>query len=195
LERANFKSAVLIDVDLARANLFATDFTGAVLIRVNFTGANLTHCKFDDCTQIDSQFKNADIDKGLLNSLIQSKGPDEAVLREQDQIQSALEDRSKEELIELVSHLIKAYVIDTGTGSRAHDIRIDSPALQEQLPISAVATTDAPAEPAPAPSSSVSIPATPVPSAGSRPEGADPSAPPAADPTPRRKRSRMVEFD
>ncbi|HIN86245.1 MAG TPA: pentapeptide repeat-containing protein, partial [Myxococcales bacterium] len=113
MERVNFRNAILIDVDFSRANLFAADFSGAVLIRANFKQANLTHCNFDGCIQIDSVFKQAEIEDETLNRLIELSATKTQILREQNQIQDALENHSKEELIELVSHLTKAYVIDS----------------------------------------------------------------------------------
>jgi len=123
----------------------------------------------------------AEIEDETLNRLIELSATKTQILREQNQIQDALENHSKEELIELVSHLTKAYVIDSPalSGSSAPAVR---------APVSTPIRTETVAPQAP-PNNAPETPDSPTESNAD----AAPQSPPAA-PT-RRKRSRMVEFD
>lgn len=65
LTRADFRKAMLIDVDLQGANLHAANFEGAVFVRVDIRGANLVRADLRGAAMVGCTMNPGDLDGAL----------------------------------------------------------------------------------------------------------------------------------
>ena len=65
MTRVDFSRALLVDVNLSRANLYAASFRGACLVRVNLRGSNLVGADFTGAVMLDVDLSGADSDRAI----------------------------------------------------------------------------------------------------------------------------------
>ena len=67
LSRVKLAGAALVEVDLARVNLYAADLRGAILVRCDLRGANLCEADLRGARLVACRLDGADLDGAVLS--------------------------------------------------------------------------------------------------------------------------------
>lgn len=111
LDRADFSNAVLIDCDLAGANLFGASFKNALLIKVDLRHANIAQADFEGARLVDVQIDMTMFEAAERRMIERAKLDDP--WRNHGFMREILEPYSGSELGAMIEYILRTYVIES----------------------------------------------------------------------------------